>query len=82
MAAILTAEDVVWRIAAECAYVMTAVASAFVWSPRLRSCGSTESNSGHGSASAASARETASPAPSDRCRLGIFCAQLLQHVSD
>jgi hypothetical protein len=45
MPGILIAEDVVRRIAAECAYV--GVASAFGWNRRLRSCASTASNSAH-----------------------------------
>jgi len=44
MAAILTAEDVVRRIAAECAYVDERAASAFGWNRRRRSCGDTGSN--------------------------------------
>jgi hypothetical protein len=42
---ILTAEDVVRRIAAECAYVDERVASVFGWSRRPQLCGGTENNS-------------------------------------
>ena len=45
MAAILTAEDVVRRIAAECAYVDERGAAVFGWSRRPQLCGGTESNS-------------------------------------
>jgi hypothetical protein len=47
MAPVLTAEEVVWRIAAECAYVDDRAASAFAWNRRPRLYGSTESNSAH-----------------------------------
>jgi hypothetical protein len=46
MAATLTAEDVVRRIAAECAYVDERGASAFASSRRPRSCGATGNNFG------------------------------------
>ena len=46
MAPILTAEDVVRRIAAECTYVDDRGGVGIRLSPRPRSCGSTENNSG------------------------------------
>jgi hypothetical protein len=72
MAASLTAENVVRRIAAEGAYVNERGGVASGSNRQLQSCGGTESNSERGGDTPVSARESASPALSYQWHLDSF----------